>query len=177
LTAVATLGLVGDVLIGGIYGLLLVILFTVGVPTIGALDQPAQLAFGSGVMVMAAVIGATINVVVIVGAARMKRLEDFRLAVIAAVLAAIPGISPCFLVGVPFGIWAIVVLSDGSVKAAFQTGRVPMESESTSHQIKSAPTMPSPAGAKLDSPGQRPGEPGRNPDIVSHPDSPRPNGP
>ena len=38
----------------------------------------------------------------------------------AAIVAMIPRISPCCLLGLPFGIWALVVLSNGTVKAAFR---------------------------------------------------------
>jgi hypothetical protein len=51
----------------------------------------------------------------------MKKLESYSFAMAAAIIAMIPCISPCCLLGLPFGIWALVVLGDGSVKAAFQS--------------------------------------------------------
>jgi DNA-directed RNA polymerase subunit RPC12/RpoP len=33
----------------------------------------------------------------------------------------VPGTSPCCLLGLPFGIWALVVLSDIHVRAAFRS--------------------------------------------------------
>jgi hypothetical protein len=55
---------------------------------------------------------------VVYGAYKMRRLENHGLAVAAAVLAMIP-CSGCCVLGLPFGIWALVVLNDPSVKAAF----------------------------------------------------------
>jgi hypothetical protein len=58
---------------------------------------------------------------VLIGAIRMKRLESYGFVMAAAIVAMIPCISPCCLLGLPFGIWALVVLTDGSVKAAFRS--------------------------------------------------------
>lgn len=38
----------------------------------------------------------------------------------AAILAMIPCVSPCCLLGLPLGIWALIVLLKPEVKAAFQ---------------------------------------------------------
>jgi hypothetical protein len=72
------------------------------------------IAIGSGV------IGIVIGVLILVGAMKMKSLENYTLAMTGAILAMIPCISPCCLLGLPFGIWAIVVLSDPAVKSAFK---------------------------------------------------------
>jgi hypothetical protein len=55
---------------------------------------------------------------VVYGANKMRRLENYGMAVAAAVLAMIP-CGGCCVLGLPFGIWALVVLNDPSVKAAF----------------------------------------------------------
>jgi hypothetical protein len=55
---------------------------------------------------------------VLAGGIQMRRLRSHSLAVAAAVLAMFP-CSPAFLLGLPFGIWAFVVLLDPDVKAAF----------------------------------------------------------
>ena len=39
----------------------------------------------------------------------------------AAIVAVIPCVAPCCLLSLPFGIWALVVLGDSSVKAAFRS--------------------------------------------------------
>ena len=50
---------------------------------------------------------------------RMGKLRNYPSAMAGSVLAIIPCISPCCVVGIPFGIWALVVLMKPGVKAAF----------------------------------------------------------
>ncbi|MCS6850987.1 MAG: hypothetical protein NZ700_07430 [Gemmataceae bacterium] len=69
--------------------------------------------------VVSAVIGVAIGALVIWGALKMKSLQSYGLAVASSVLAMIPCISPCCLLGLPFGIWSLVVLNDPQVKSAF----------------------------------------------------------
>jgi hypothetical protein len=56
--------------------------------------------------------------IVFLGGHKMKRLESRRLAVAAAILALVP-FGPAVLIGVPVGIWALVVLTEPDVEAAF----------------------------------------------------------
>lgn len=76
--------------------------------------------FSGGIGAVTGVIGIVVSVVIIMGALRMKNLESYGFAMTSAIIAMIPCISPCCLLGLPFGIWALVVLSDASVKAAFR---------------------------------------------------------
>jgi hypothetical protein len=73
------------------------------------------------------VIGLVFNVIwlllsglVIYGALKMKKLESYGLAMAAAVVAALPCTSPCCVLGLPLGIWAIAVLVNQDVKSAFR---------------------------------------------------------
>ncbi len=50
---------------------------------------------------------------------KMKKLESYGLAMAASIIAMIPCLSPCCLIGLPIGIWALVVLSKPEVKSAF----------------------------------------------------------
>jgi phage FluMu protein Com len=121
LIVTAMLGFVTNLLIGGLYGMLLVMLVAAGdIPSIGALDDPAQLITDYGILVAVAVFGLVMDAFILVGATRMKRLDNYTFALTASILAVISRISPCCFVGVPFGIWAIMVLKDSSIKAAFQ---------------------------------------------------------
>ena len=52
---------------------------------------------------------------------KMKNLESYSFAMAASIIAMIPCIGPCCLLGIPFGIWSIVVLGDAQVKAAFRS--------------------------------------------------------
>ena len=57
------------------------------------------------------------------GAWRMKRLQGYGLAVTASILALIT--PPGMLVGLVFGIWALVMLARRDVQAAFQREKSP----------------------------------------------------
>ncbi len=52
------------------------------------------------------------------GAYKMYRLENYNLAIAAAIFAMLP-CSGCCILGVPIGIWALIVLQDPRVRAAF----------------------------------------------------------
>ena len=49
----------------------------------------------------------------------VKKLESYTFAIIATIIAMVPCISPCCIVGLPIGIWALVVLNKPEVKGAF----------------------------------------------------------
>lgn len=59
-------------------------------------------------------------ILIAVGGAKMAFMESYSMARIAAALACIPLISPFVVWGIPFGIWALIVLRDPKVKAAFE---------------------------------------------------------
>jgi hypothetical protein len=56
--------------------------------------------------------------VILVGAVKMKRLENYGLAMAASIIAMLP-CSLCCIAGLPIGIWSLVVLSKPEVKSAF----------------------------------------------------------
>jgi choline-glycine betaine transporter len=56
---------------------------------------------------------------VLYGSVKMKHLTNYRLARAAAVVAMIPLVGPCCLLGIPFGIWALMVLLKPHVRDAF----------------------------------------------------------
>jgi hypothetical protein len=57
---------------------------------------------------------------VLFGAIKMKNMTDYGLARAAAIVAMIPCIGPCCLLGIPFGIWAFTVLGKQHVRDAFR---------------------------------------------------------
>ena len=62
-----------------------------------------------------------VSIFLLIGTARMRRLQNYPLAMATAIVALVPCTSPCcFLLGLGFGIWALVVLCDANVKAAFR---------------------------------------------------------
>ena len=68
-----------------------------------------------------AALGLAGGVLMLVAARKMKKLESYGLAIAGTIVGMVPYFSPCCLLGLPFGIWALVVLCDGSVKAAFHS--------------------------------------------------------
>ncbi len=73
---------------------------------------PAYLGWG--------VVGILGALVTILGAAKMMRLNSLGLARTGSILAMIPVTSPCCILGLPFGIWALVVLNKPEVRSSFQ---------------------------------------------------------
>lgn len=59
-------------------------------------------------------------IAVIAGCFKMLKVESYGSAMAAAVISVVPVCSPGLLLGIPFGIWAIVVLNDPRVKGAFR---------------------------------------------------------
>jgi hypothetical protein len=60
------------------------------------------------------------SVLVLIGALRMLKARCYGLAIAACVLAMV---SPAFLLGIPFAIWGLIVLSQRDVREAFEAGR------------------------------------------------------
>ena len=59
------------------------------------------------------------SVIAILGGVAMARGKGYRTAFSAAIVACIPCLTPCLLLGIPFGIWAIVALNNPETKAFF----------------------------------------------------------
>lgn len=57
---------------------------------------------------------------IIFAALKMKDAEQWGLAVAASILAMVPCVSPCCIIGLPVGIWCLTVLMRPEVKAAFR---------------------------------------------------------
>jgi len=70
------------------------------------------------------------SIIIILGAVNMNRLESRGLAVTSAGLMLVP-LTPAWLITMPIGIWALVVLSKVEVKAAFNSHRRPQEADTT----------------------------------------------
>lgn len=58
--------------------------------------------------------------VIIYGGMKMLKGEKIGLAKTAAILAILPLSSCCFVIGIPFGIWALFLLQKTEVRAAFE---------------------------------------------------------
>lgn len=66
------------------------------------------------------VVATAANVFIAVGATKMRRLSSFPIAMGAAIAAMVPGFGPCLcIVGLPVGLWCLIVLLKPDVRAAF----------------------------------------------------------
>jgi hypothetical protein len=79
-------------------------------------------------MMVGMVIGGVVDVAAVLcqflvayGALQMLNLKSRQMAVTACILSCIPCISGCCLLGIPFGIWGLVVLNDEAVKRSFES--------------------------------------------------------
>ena len=61
-----------------------------------------------------------VGVMIVMGGVKMSRLQSYGFVMTATVFAMLPCVSNCCWLGLPIGIWAIIVLNDSNVKAAFQ---------------------------------------------------------
>jgi uncharacterized membrane protein len=72
--------------------------------------------FGS---IVSLIVWIVMNLAIAAGAISMIRLRSHRSAQTAAIMSVIPVCSPCFVLGIPFGIWALIVLNRPGVKQRF----------------------------------------------------------
>jgi hypothetical protein len=100
---------------------LMVNMLGVGWGSMMAGDQEERLInwISGGFGMISAAVGLVIAGLIIYAALEMKKLNQWTLAVVASILAMVPCISPCCIVGLPIGIWSLVVLMKPEVKAAF----------------------------------------------------------
>lgn len=75
--------------------------------------------FSGTIGVVSSIIGILVSGVIFLGAMKMKKLESYGLAMAATIIAMVPCVSPCCLLGLPIGIWALVILLKPEVKSAF----------------------------------------------------------
>jgi len=77
------------------------------------------IAMSGSVGIAANIIGMLMAVVVFMGALKMKNLQNYGFAMTAAIVAMVPCVSPCCWIGLPIGLWALIVLNKPEVKSAF----------------------------------------------------------
>jgi cytochrome b subunit of formate dehydrogenase len=74
---------------------------------------------GSVIMALS-VVGIIFALFIVFTSIKMMKMEKWGLAMTGAIVAMVPCVSPCCILGIPFGIWAIVALTNADVKAAFK---------------------------------------------------------
>jgi hypothetical protein len=75
--------------------------------------------FSGTIGIVSGIVTIAIAGLILYGALKMKKLEGYGWAITASILALVPCVSPCCLVGIPVGIWALVILAKPEVKSAF----------------------------------------------------------
>ena len=81
-------------------------------------DSMIELIFMSSIVFK--VIHFTTFSLIIFASVKMRRLESWGLSTTAAILTVIPCTSSCCLIGIPIGVFALMVVFDPNVKAAFR---------------------------------------------------------
>ena len=82
------------------------------------LDTPSNLAV--------TLLGVALSGLITVGGVRMKGLKSWGLAVTASLLSMTYLCVGCVCLPFPFGLWSLIVLLNGNVKAAFAAGKLPL---------------------------------------------------
>lgn len=100
-------------------------------------EEAAEALGGIGVLMGLSVIGLLISAFVAYAGLQMRQLRSWGVVVAGAILSMVPR-GPCCIVGLPFGIWAILVLIDEEVKRAFGDGPI--------DDVPPSPPAPPPAG-------------------------------
>jgi len=88
----------------------------------GTIDTIADLSSKAGIAWN--VVALALSVLVIFGGLRMKQLRSWGLAAASSVIVMFP-CTCCCVIGIPIGIWSLIVLFDKDVKAAFNAPTTP----------------------------------------------------
>ena len=116
------IGLIVVAILGVILQIISLIFNLAGASFLASSQMPREAwanMFSGTIGVVSSIIGILVSGLILVGAMKMKKLESYGLAMAVSIIAMIPCFSPCCLIGLPIGIWAVVVLSKPEVKSAF----------------------------------------------------------
>jgi hypothetical protein len=91
---------------------------SIGIPH-GRGNQMLLGQMSGGLGILRDIAAIAIGIVILNGASKMAELKNHQFAFTAAILAMLPCVSPCCLLGLPFGIWALVVLNRPDIKSQF----------------------------------------------------------
>ena len=85
----------------------------------GGPNPTDAIAMAGGLYLVSGAVALMVAAVIIMGALKMKKLESHGFAMTASILSMIPCLSSCCLIGLPVGIWCMIVLMKPEVKSAF----------------------------------------------------------
>ena len=122
-----SIGLLVTGVVGGIFSFLGLIMSFMGTSISSIMadrfedfdDRYTQIYEGAA-GIASSLIGILVAAFIIYAALKMKELSQYGLCMVASILAMIPCISPCCVIGLPIGIWCLVVLTKPEIKEAFQ---------------------------------------------------------
>jgi hypothetical protein len=119
-----SVGLLVTGIIGGILELTSFIAMLFGTSWMAVMEEdiPEKMEgmFKASFWTASSLVGIFIAVFLIYASTKMREASQWGMCVAAAVLAMIPCISPCCLIGLPIGIWCLVVLTKPEIKAVFR---------------------------------------------------------
>jgi hypothetical protein len=116
------IGLIVLAIVGALLQIASLVLNLAGATFLAGSQMPKEAwanMFTGTVAVVSSVIGILVSGLILFGGLKMKKLESYGLAMAVSIIAMIPCFSPCCVIGLPIGIWAVVVLSKPEVKSAF----------------------------------------------------------
>lgn len=116
------IGLIVVACIGIVAQICGILIRTLGI-AMGAMEQQNRMPFAipAAIANVAGIVGIIVGVVILIGAMKMKNLENYTFAMVVTILSMIPCISPCCCLGIFIGIWSLIVLLKPEVKAAFRS--------------------------------------------------------
>jgi predicted Ser/Thr protein kinase len=139
-------------LVAGIVNLLAalsIVLIPVLFPVLVAdLEEPSVRKIITLLLGVIALVSLVLGIILLLGAARMLDLQSYRIALLAAVVAILP-VAPGFPISLPFGIWALLVLSRRDVRTAFADWAAESEREQITKGLASAVGWAMPVGLAL----------------------------
>lgn len=118
-----SVGLLVTGIIGGIFELTSFIAGFFGASFVALMEDEIperfESTFKASFWTASSLVGVLIAAFLIYAAMMMKELNQWGICIAASILAMIPCISPCCIIGLPIGIWCLTVLTKPDVKAAF----------------------------------------------------------
>jgi hypothetical protein len=92
------------------------------------MNNPDIPPFAKQMMEASTSLGIVGNLIGLVGSAfiifagmKMLKLEKFGLSMAGSIIAMVPCLSPCCCIGLPIGIWSLIVLNKPEVKQSFRS--------------------------------------------------------
>ncbi len=117
------IGLLITAIFGGFFaflGLLGQLLgFSLGTMMAESAEEHVARWLSGGIGITSSALGLLVAGFLVYASLEMKKLSQYGLAVAASVVAMVPCLSPCCIIGLPVGIWSLVTLTKPHIKEAF----------------------------------------------------------